>query len=277
MACDSDQKEIAAEAIGLSFGYEKDVLAINDVSFKVVKGEYLALIGHNGSGKSTLARLLSGLLEPLKGTIRIFGTEMTDDNVLELRKNLGIVFQNPDNQFIGATVREDIAFGLENDKVPPSEMETLVDEYAKKVGMYEYLDKEPSSLSGGQKQRVAIAGVLARHPQIMILDEATSMLDPKGKREILELISLARQDNKDLTVISITHDIEEASRADHVVVLNSGRIALDGTSQDVFGQSEVLTSLNLDIPFCHRLAIALKKQGIDVGNVSSLDDLVSKL
>jgi energy-coupling factor transport system ATP-binding protein len=274
----SDSKEeFAVETSDLSFGYEKDILAVKDVSFSVKKGEYLALIGHNGSGKSTLARLLIGLLEPLKGTIKIFGTEMTDDNVLSLRKHAGIIFQNPDNQFIGATVREDIAFGLENDRVSPSEMEKLVDEYALKVGMTPYLDKEPSSLSGGQKQRVAIAGALVRKPQILIMDEATSMLDPKGKRDILSLVEKAREDNKELTVISITHDIEEAYHSDHVVVLSQGQVALDGTPEEVFSNTDKLAALDLDIPFFKKLSLELKKEGIDVGKISSLKDLEDKL
>lgn len=274
----SDSKEeFAVETSDLSFGYEKDILAVKDVSFFVKKGEYLALIGHNGSGKSTLARLLIGLLEPLKGTIKIFGTEMTDDNVLSLRKHAGIIFQNPDNQFIGATVREDIAFGLENDRVSPSEMEKLVDEYALKVGMTPYLDKEPSSLSGGQKQRVAIAGALVRKPQILIMDEATSMLDPKGKRDILSLVEKAREDNKELTVISITHDIEEAYHSDHVVVLSQGQVALDGTPEEVFSNTDKLAALDLDIPFFKKLSLELKKEGIDVGKISSLKDLEDKL
>ena len=171
----------------LSYSYKNDDnineedLTINDVNFDIYEGEYVALIGHNGSGKSTLAKLIIGLYVQLKGQIYIFDQEMNDDNVYELRRNLGIIFQNPDNQFIGSTVRDDIAFGLENDCIDTDTMKVLVDEFAEKVGMKEYLDKEPSNLSGGQKQRVAIAGALARKPKILIMDEATAMLDPKGR------------------------------------------------------------------------------------------------
>lgn len=178
----------------LSYSYKNDDnineedLTINDVNFDIYEGEYVALIGHNGSGKSTLAKLIIGLYVQLKGQIYIFDQEMNDDNVYELRRNLGIIFQNPDNQFIGSTVRDDIAFGLENDCIDTDTMKVLVDEFAEKVGMKEYLDKEPSNLSGGQKQRVAIAGALARKPKILIMDEATAMLDPKGRRDIRNLI-----------------------------------------------------------------------------------------
>lgn len=178
----------------LSYSYKNDDnineedLTINDVNFDIYEGEYVALIGHNGSGKSTLAKLIIGLYVQLKGQIYIFDQKMNDDNVYELRRNLGIIFQNPDNQFIGSTVRDDIAFGLENDCIDTDTMKVLVDEFAEKVGMKEYLDKEPSNLSGGQKQRVAIAGALARKPKILIMDEATAMLDPKGRRDIRNLI-----------------------------------------------------------------------------------------
>ena len=265
----------------LSYSYKNDDnineedLTINDVNFDIYEGEYVALIGHNGSGKSTLAKLIIGLYVQLKGQIYIFDQEMND--VYELRRNLGIIFQNPDNQFIGSTVRDDIAFGLENDCIDTDTMKVLVDEFAEKVGMKEYLDKEPSNLSGGQKQRVAIAGALARKPKILIMDEATAMLDPKGRRDIRNLIKKMKDENPGLTIISITHDIDEAYQADKVIVLNKGKVFLSGTPEEVFEQSDKLLSIKLDIPFFHKLNKELKKEGINIDGVGTLEGLVQKL
>ena len=267
----------------LSYSYKNDDnineedLTINDVNFDIYEGEYVALIGHNGSGKSTLAKLIIGLYVQLKGQIYIFDQEMNDDNVYELRRILGIIFQNPDNQFIGSTVRDDIAFGLENDCIDTDTMKVLVDEFAEKVGMKEYLDKEPSNLSGGQKQRVAIAGALARKPKILIMDEATAMLDPKGRRDIRNLIKKMKDENPGLTIISITHDIDEAYQADKVIVLNKGKVFLSGTPEEVFEQSDKLLSIKLDIPFFHKLNKELKKEGINIDGVGTLEGLVQKL
>ena len=267
----------------LSYSYKNDDnineedLTINDVNFDIYEGEYVALIGHNGSGKSTLAKLIIGLYVQLKGQIYIFDQEMNDDNVYELRRNLGIIFQNPDNQFIGSTVRDDIAFGLENDCIDTNTMKVLVDEFAEKVGMKEYLDKEPSNLSGGQKQRVAIAGALARKPKTLIMDEATAMLDPKGRRDIRNLIKKMKDENPGLTIISITHDIDEAYQADKVIVLNKGKVFLSGTPEEVFEQSDKLLSIKLDIPFFHKLNKELKKEGINIDGVGTLEGLVQKL
>lgn len=267
----------------LSYSYKNDDnineedLTINDVNFDIYEGEYVALIGHNGSGKSTLAKLIIGLYVQLKGQIYIFDQEMNDDNVYGLRRNLGIIFQNPDNQFIGSTVRDDIAFGLENDCIDTDTMKILVDEFAEKVGMKEYLDKEPSNLSGGQKQRVAIAGALARKPKILIMDEATAMLDPKGRRDIRNLIKKMKDENPGLTIISITHDIDEAYQADKVIVLNKGKVFLSGTPEEVFEQSDKLLSIKLDIPFFHKLNKELKKEGINIDGVGTLEGLVQKL
>lgn len=267
----------------LSYSYKNDDnineedLTINDVNFDIYEGEYVALNGHNGSGKSTLAKLIIGLYVQLKGQIYIFDQEMNDDNVYELRRNLGIIFQNPDNQFIGSTVRDDIAFGLENDCIDTDTMKVLVDEFAEKVGMKEYLDKEPSNLSGGQKQRVAIAGALARKPKILIMDEATAMLDPKGRRDIRNLIKKMKDENPGLTIISITHDIDEAYQADKVIVLNKGKVFLSGTPEEVFEQSDKLLSIKLDIPFFHKLNKELKKEGINIDGVGTLEGLVQKL
>jgi energy-coupling factor transport system ATP-binding protein len=272
-----EEKESAVRFDHVSFAYDSSKKTIDDVSFDIYKGQYVCLVGHNGSGKSTLAKLVIGLLEQNKGDIYIFGKKAEDKNILELRKDIGIVFQNPDNQFIASTVREDIAFGLENECVSEEKMEVLVDEYGKKVGMQDFLDREPSQLSGGQKQRVAIAGALVRSPKILILDEATSMLDPKGKREIISLIHQAKKDNPSLTILSITHDIEEAYSSDRVLVISDGHKVLDGTPYEVFSDGKKMQELALDMPFFLRLSEALEKEGIDVGNPSSLDEVIKAL
>lgn len=258
----------------LSYRYESDVEALEDVSFKVEKGEYVTLIGHNGSGKSTLAKLLCYLYEPLKGEIILNGVKESDATVKEIRKTVGIVFQNPDNQFIGGTVEDDVAFGLENRNVEVEKMRELVHEYARKVNMEHYLQKEPSEISGGQKQRVAIAGILALGLKIVIFDEATSMLDPEGVEDIKKLINEMRSADKDLTFISITHDIEEAYMSDRVIIMNEHRIFKDGTPNEVFSNVDEIRSIGLDAPFILKVKDALKKKGIVVDDKAvTLDSL----
>jgi len=258
----------------LSYRYESDVEALEDVSFKVEKGEYVTLIGHNGSGKSTLAKLLCYLYEPLKGEIILNGVKESDATVKEIRKTVGIVFQNPDNQFIGGTVEDDVAFGLENRNVEVEKMKELVHEYARKVNMEHYLQKEPSEISGGQKQRVAIAGILALGLKIVIFDEATSMLDPEGVEDIKKLINEMRSADKDLTFISITHDIEEAYMSDRVIIMNEHRIFKDGTPNEVFSNVDEIRSIGLDAPFILKVKDALKKKGIAVDDKAvTLDSL----
>ena len=261
----------------LCFGYERTKLNIVNANLDIKKGQYVSVIGHNGSGKSTLAKLIDGILVQNSGDIYIFGVKMTDDNALLLRKDIGLVFQNPDSQFIGATVRDDIAFGLENARVPSYEMDDIIHDCAKRVGMLNYLDTEPSNLSGGQKQRVALAGVIARRPKILIMDEAGAMLDPKGKRSIREFIKASRKDNPDLTVLKITHEIDEAYDADRVITLNDGKIILDGKPSYVFSQDSLLKSIQLDIPFAHKLAKDLKNKGYDLGPIDSDEELLKKL
>lgn len=242
----------------LCFEYEENQPIIQDVSFTIQKGQFVAILGHNGSGKSTIAKLLIGLLEKKSGEIIVAGTPLTQETFYDIRHDIGIVFQNPDNQFIGATVRDDIAFGLENKCVPPEEMDAIIDSFSKRVGMYDFLDHEPSKLSGGQKQRVAIAGILAMAPKILILDEATSMLDPRGKKEINELVKKLRQES-DMTVISITHDIDEALQSDQVILLNQGKVEKMGPSDEILRDKETLLRLGLNVPFAYMVSERLKK------------------
>lgn len=262
----------------LSFSYiENGPLNIKEITLDIKKGQSVAIIGHNGSGKSTLAKLIDGILVQKSGDIFIFGVKMTDDNVLLLRRDIALVFQNPDSQFIGATVRDDIAFGLENECVDPKAMPQMIEECAKKVGMEEYLDREPCNLSGGQKQRVAIAGAIARKSSILILDEASAMLDPKGKSELRALIKKTREENPDLTVLNITHELEDASVADRVVVLNAGKVVLDGTPFEVFSHVEELKGMRLDIPFVQKLKQSLSVRGISLSEINSDEDLLNAL
>ena len=253
----------------LNYAYDGKNPVLHDVSFSVEEGTYVALIGHNGSGKSTLAKVLSGLNDGFWGNVKLFGEELNPENLTSLRSRMGLVFQNPDNQFVGSSVRDDIAFGLENRQVPTSAMEDIVNRYAKEVGMEAFLDSAPENLSGGQKQRVAIAGVLAMKPELIIYDEATSMLDPLGKKDILDLTFKLRQENPKLTVVSITHDVEEASHADEVLVLNEGRLMLQGTPKEVFSHEKELNDIRLGCPFFISLVNALRRQGIAVPDAVS--------
>lgn len=267
----------AIEVNRLTFAYGSGPDVLKDLSFKVEEGSYVSIIGHNGSGKSTLAKLIIGLLTPKSGVINVLGEQLNENTVNNIRKKIGIVFQNPDNQFIASTVEDDIAFGLENRNVPPKEMKETVIEFAKRVGMIDFLDKEPSALSGGQKQRVAIAGVLAMNPQIIIFDEATSMLDPKGRKEIRQLILQMRAENPKLTVLSITHDVEEAYQSDHVVVLNSGHVILSDSPKNVFENDATLNKIGLTTPIVFSLCKKFKEKGIDCSNVKTLEQLVEKI
>jgi len=271
----------AIDVKNLSYAYSKEgdnpVCILNDLSFSINKGEYVSIIGHNGSGKSTLMKLLIGLFEPLSGEIYIMEEKMDEKSIDRLRLNLGIVFQNPDNQFIGATVKDDIAFGLENHCVPHLEMDPIILEYAKKVGMDKYLDKEPSALSGGQKQRVALASALCMKPNILLLDEATAMLDPKGRREIIDLAHKMKKDNPDMTIISVTHHMDEAYLSDRVIVLNKGQILLDNTPEKVFENEEVIKRIGLDLPFNIALNKALKNASFDIEIDDEESEVINKL
>ncbi|HGD5501274.1 TPA: energy-coupling factor ABC transporter ATP-binding protein [Streptococcus agalactiae] len=237
---------------------------LENVSFHVKQGEWLSIIGHNGSGKSTTVRLIDGLLEAESGQIIIDGQELTEDNVWELRHKIGMVFQNPDNQFVGATVEDDVAFGLENKGIPLKDMKERVDQALDLVGMSEFKMREPARLSGGQKQRVAIAGAVAMRPQVIILDEATSMLDPEGRLELIRTIRAIRQ-KYNLTVISITHDLDEVALSDRVIVMKNGKVESTSTPKALFGRGNRLISLGLDVPFTSRLMAELAVNGLDIG------------
>lgn len=259
-----------------TFSYDKEHNAIDGISFDVEAGSYTTIIGHNGSGKSTIAKLLIDLLQKDSGSIQVDGLELNDENVYAIRSKIGIVFQNPDNQFIGSTVADDIAFGLENHCVESSKMQGIIENFASKVNMLDYLNSEPTRLSGGQKQRVAIAGVLAMNPEIIIFDEATSMLDPQGKAEINALIHEIHEKNH-LTVLSITHDIEEVAVSDHVLVFDQGHKIMDGKPEDILKRKKELIDLKLDIPYALKFAHALRDEGVEIDEVTTMERLVDEL
>jgi energy-coupling factor transport system ATP-binding protein len=242
----------------------EETATLKNVSLDVYKGEWLSIVGHNGSGKSTLAKLLNGLLLPNEGTVHVseFVTARQDD-IWEIRRQVGMVFQNPDNQFVGTSVQDDIAFGLENFGVPREEMIKRINESVERVGMQAFLNQEPHQLSGGQKQRVAIAGILAQKPSVIVLDEATSMLDPIGRIEVMETVRELNQ-KEGITVISITHDLEEALSADRVVVMKMGEKAAAGKPESIFQQRELLKSAGLDLPFSLKLSEALRQEGVEL-------------
>ncbi|ASZ08912.1 energy-coupling factor transporter ATPase [Mesoplasma chauliocola] len=269
--------KVAVKVENLKFKYAPDFpYALNEVNFEINDGEYVAVIGHNGSGKSTLSKILIGVLSAQEGHVSIYGNVVTRDNLDQARKFLGIVFQNPDNQFIGSSVEADIAFGLENKRVNPKDMQKIIYDSAKKVGMENFLDKEPLNLSGGQKQRVAIASALALNPDILIFDEATSMLDPKGNREIKEIMVELR-DKMKKTIISITHDMDEILNADKVIVMNAGRLVKIGKPEEVLKDKEFLRGIKLEIPFLSLVEEALDKEGIKIKHSQNMDELVKQL
>lgn len=266
----------AVRTENLCYSYHGDKMTIDNISLVIPKGSYTTVIGHNGSGKSTLAKLLLGLLEKKSGNIYINGLELNYDNLDEIRNNIGIVFQNPDNQFIGSTVRDDIAFGLENHCFPREQMDEIIEKFASEVNMTKFLDNEPTKLSGGQKQRVAIASVLAMNLNIIVFDEATSMLDPTGKREINRLIKQIHEKQK-ITVISITHDIEEVAQSDNVLVIDNGKLAMSGTPQEIFRNEKMLVKMKLDVPFVYKLRNELNKKGIKVTETLDMERMADEV
>ena len=248
----------------LSFRYKEsqEYYDVKDITFHVKRGEWLSIVGHNGSGKSTTVRLIDGLLEAESGEIVIDGQRLIEENVWNIRRQIGMFFQNPDNQFVGATVEDDVAFGLENQGLSRQEMQKRVEEALDLVGMLDFKKREPARLSGGQKQRVAIAGVVALRPAILILDEATSMLDPEGRRELIETVKGIRKDY-DMTVISITHDLEEVAMSDRVLVMKKGEIESTSSPRELFSRND-LDQIGLDDPFSNQLKYSLSQNGYDL-------------
>lgn len=259
------------EAQNLCFSYEQGQNtppAVKDVTVTVPAGQYVAILGHNGSGKSTFAKLLNGILQPSSGSLTVAGEcltapEFDEEALFRLRGQVGMVFQNPDNQLVASVVEEDVAFGLENLGVPYEEMHERVEEALRAVGMTEYARHAPSRLSGGQKQRVAVAGILAMRPSLMILDESTAMLDPKGRREVLETVERLHKE-KGITLLHITHYMDEAARADRILVMDDGELWMDGTPREVFADPRRLHEIGLEAPQSAELAYALRKAGLSL-------------
>ncbi len=252
--------------------------AVDNVSLGVKQGDCVAILGHNGSGKSTLAKHINAILTPTEGTVWVDGMDTSDDgNVWNIRQRAGMVFQNPDNQIIGQVVEEDVGFGPENIGVPTKEIWERVEESLRAVGMYEYRKYSPNKLSGGQKQRVSIAGVLAMHPKCIVLDEPTAMLDPSGRKEVIRAVR-ALNEVENMTVILITHYMEEIIHADRVFVMDNGSIAMEGTPREIFSQVEKLKSLRLDVPQVTLLAYELKQRGIELPDgILTTEELVAAL
>lgn len=249
----------------INYKYQPDDprFALKDISFTINQGEWIAIIGHNGSGKSTLAKTINGLLLPESGTVKVGKQLLNEENIWSIRRMVGMVFQNPDNQFVGSTVEDDVAFGLENQGISREEMVVRVKDALEKVRMSDFSKREPARLSGGQKQRVAIAGVVALRPDIIILDEATSMLDPEGREEVISTIKKIKEESN-LTVISITHDIDEAANANRIFVMKQGELVNEGTPEEIFSAGPELINLGLDLPFPEKLKSALKQRGFVV-------------
>ncbi len=261
-----------------SYGDENHLIAVNDVSMTVKKGEYLVILGHNGSGKSTLAKLMNGLLLPTKGDIFVNGMNTKDeDKIWHIRATAGMVFQNPDNQLVATIVEEDVAFGPENLGLPSDEIRRRVDKALEIVEMSEYQKHAPHLLSGGQKQRVAIAGILAMNPECIILDEPTAMLDPTGRKEIIATLrKLNEKENK--TIIHITHHMDEAVEADRIIVMEKGKIVMEGTPKDIFCQVDKVKELGLDVPQVTELAYELNKEGFNIPcHILTIEELVDAL
>ena len=271
-------KEYIIKTENLGFTYDDgdesvvEIPALSGVNVNIEKGEYVAVLGHNGSGKSTFAKLLNMILTPTVGKIYIDGTDITaenfsEDDVFDIRRKIGMVFQNPDNQLVATIVEEDVAFGPENLGLPREEIRERVDSSLKLVGMTEYARHAPHKLSGGQKQRVAIAGIIAMRPEVIIFDESTAMLDPRGRREVVDIMERLNKD-EGITVLNITHYMEEAARADRVIVINDGKIALDGTPREVFANVDKLRAMGLEAPQGNELVLELKKAGVNIDGAS---------
>lgn len=268
----------------VSFRYEADEsekplpLCVEHVNLNIKKGDFVAVLGHNGSGKSTLAKLSNSILIPESGRVLVNGMDTADEDLsYDIRRTVSVVFQNPDNQIVASIVEEDVAFGPENLGVPPEELRRRVDDALKAVGMYEYRHHEPHKLSGGQKQRVAIAGMIAMLPECIVLDEPTAMLDPKGRKEVMDTVRRLNRE-RGMTVVFITHFMEEAAEADRVVVMDNAKILLDSTPQEVFSKADLLKKIGLDVPKAAALAAELRANGIPIrGNVLTADALADNI
>ena len=276
MANYEDNRIIASS---LTYAYpDADKNAVENVTMRVKKGEFLAILGHNGSGKSTLAKLFNALYVPTAGTVWVCGLDTKDDDlVFDIRQHAGMVFQNPDNQIVATVVEEDVAFGLENNGVEPKEIRVRIDEALRAVNMSKYAKKAPHMLSGGQKQRVAIAGVLAMKPDVIILDESTAMLDPSGRQEVMNTVHRLNKE-EGISVVIITHYMAEAATADYVIVMDGGKIAMSGTPREVFTQVQRVRELGLDVPPMTDLAYMLRKNGVNVrADVLTVDEMVEEV
>lgn len=279
---ETNNKKVILKAENLSFSYPVDEgienKVLDEINLSIIEGSFVAVLGHNGSGKSTLAKHFNGILLPSGGKAYAVGMDTScEEKIFDIRKNVGMVFQNPDNQIVATVVEEDVAFGLENLGVPPDEIRTRVDDALKVVGMYEFRKHAPHQLSGGQKQRVAIAGIIAMKPKCIILDEPTAMLDPKGRREVMKTILKLNREDK-ITILLITHFMNEAVQADRVVVIEKGKVILDGIPHDVFSNVPLLKSVGLDVPQAAELVYSLKQDGFDLpSNVLTADECVEAL
>ena len=279
-------KDAMIECINVSFKYIKNTeegkieekYAVKDINLKVKKGEFLVILGHNGSGKSTIAKHMNALVVPTEGTVLVDGMDTKDpEKVWDIRSKAGMVFQNPDNQLVATIVEEDVAFGPENQGIEPEEIRRRVDDSLDKVGMSEYKRHAPHLLSGGQKQRVAIAGILAIRPECIIFDEPTAMLDPSGRKEVMNTIK-DLNDNYGITVVLITHYMDEAAQADRIVVIDGGHVMMEGTPREIFPQVKHMKEIGLDVPQVTELAYELKKAGLDLNEkILNVDEMVNEL
>ena len=268
----------------VTFSYDEDdetsrgETVIENFSLQIKKGDFVAILGHNGCGKSTVAKLCNGINIPQSGKVLVDGIDTADEEKInDIRQKVGMVFQNPDNQIVATIVEDDVAFGPENLGVEPTEIRRRVDEALKRVGMYEFRLSEPHKLSGGQKQRVAIAGIIAMQPQCIVLDEPTSMLDPRGRKEVMETVKILNE-QYGITVIFITHYMDEAAKANRVVVMEKGEIILDSDPREVFSHIDLLKKVGLDVPESTYLARELKKQGVDIkGDILTVDELFNEI